>query len=178
MIEQDTEAHVVNTTSSNGGFTPLPSSAIYATTKAAVTTVTECLWAQLRSAESNVGVSLLYPSTRTPGMLKTGIWRPGANRPQRYDRPGAPPREGKDGLAAIEQRFQSAGMDIVWAPLEEVAELCLEGIRNDTFWITVPTAGQSAKIRERAESQIERSNPDYLLGGGPISPSLARSTKS
>ena len=88
MIAQDVEGHVVNTTSSNGGFTPLINSAVYATTKAAIVTLTECLWGQLREVESKVSASLLYPSTRTPGLLKTGIWRPGANRPERYDRPG------------------------------------------------------------------------------------------
>ena len=88
MLAQDVEGHVVNTTSGNGGFTPLINSAVYATTKAAVTTITECLWGQLREIDAKVSASLLYPSTRTPGMLNTGIWRPGANRPDRYDRPG------------------------------------------------------------------------------------------
>ena len=95
MLAQDDEGHVVNTTSSNGGFTPLINSAVYATTKAAVTTITECLWGQLREVGAKVSASLLYPSTFTPGMLNTGIWRPGANRPERYDRPGAPPKEGR-----------------------------------------------------------------------------------
>ena len=88
LLASGEEGHVVNTTSGNGGFTPLINSAVYATTKAAVTTITECLWGQLREVGANVGASLLYPSTRTPGMLNTGIWRPGANRPDRYDRPG------------------------------------------------------------------------------------------
>jgi NAD(P)-dependent dehydrogenase (short-subunit alcohol dehydrogenase family) len=175
MIDQDTECHVVNTTSSNGGFVPLAGSAIYAATKAAVTTITECLWAQLRSADAKVGASLLYPSTRTPGLLKTGIWRPGANRPERYDRPGAPPKEGRDGLSAIEQRFEAAGMDLVWAPLEEVADVCVEGIREDRFWIAVPSDATSARIRARAESQVARTAPEYLLDGGPVGKALKKS---
>ena len=36
MLAQNVEGHVVNTTSGNGGFTPLINSAVYATTKAAV----------------------------------------------------------------------------------------------------------------------------------------------
>src|SRR5215212_12144892 len=86
MLAGGEEGHVVNTTSGNGGFTPLINSAVYATTKAAVTTLTECLWGQLREAGSSVSASLLYPSTRTGGALNTAIWRPGANRPERYDR--------------------------------------------------------------------------------------------
>jgi NAD(P)-dependent dehydrogenase (short-subunit alcohol dehydrogenase family) len=163
MLAQDVEGHVVNTTSGNGGFTPLINSAVYATTKAAVATITECLWGQLREIGAKVSASLLYPSTRSPGMLNTGIWRPGANRPDRYDRPGAPPREGRDALGEYLSRMEAAGLPVEFAPLSEVADLCFEGIVNDTFWITVPNELQQAKIRARAESQVARSAPDYLL---------------
>ena len=176
MIAQGEESHVVNTTSGNGGFTPLINSAVYATTKAAVTTLTECLWGQLREQESLVSASLLYPSTRTPGLLNTGIWRPGANRPARYDRPGAPPKEGRDSLGLYLQRAKDAGVEVVFAPLEEVADLCFEGIKNDVFWITVPSEMQSAKIQARATSQIEQTMPDYLLTANLMTGSKAGST--
>ncbi len=163
LLASGEAGHVVNTTSGNGGFTPLINSAVYATTKAAVTTITECLWGQLRETGANVGASLLYPSTRTPGMLNTGIWRPGANRPDRYDRPGAPPQEGRDALGEYQRRMDAAGMPVVFAPLSEVADLCFEGIRDDVFWITYPSEPQQQKIRARAESQIARTPPEYLL---------------
>jgi len=163
MLAQDAEGHVVNTTSSNGGFTPLINSAVYATTKAAITTITECLWGQLREIDAKVGASLLFPSTRTPGMLNTGIWRPGANRPDRYARPGAPPKEGRDVLSAVIERMTAAGMEVQFAPLSEVADLCFEGIRANTFWISVPNDLQAEKIRARAASQIDRTDPEYLL---------------
>ena len=58
LLEQGGPGHVVNTSSSNGTFAPLSNSAVYATTKAAVTTITECLWGQMRSADLPVQVSL------------------------------------------------------------------------------------------------------------------------
>src|SRR6478609_4033845 len=163
LLASGEDCHVVNTTSGNGGFTPLINSAVYATTKAAVATITECLWGQLREIGAKVSASLLYPSTRSPGMLNTGIWRPGANRPDRYDRPGAPPREGRDALGEYLSRMEAAGLPVEFAPLSEVADLCFDGIVSDTFWITVPNELQQAKIRARAESQVARSAPDYLL---------------
>jgi NAD(P)-dependent dehydrogenase (short-subunit alcohol dehydrogenase family) len=163
LLAQGTEGHVVNTTSGNGGFYPLVNSAVYATTKAAVTTITECLWGQLRASGAKVSASLLYPSTRSPGVLNTGIWRPGANRPDRYDRPGAPPREGRDSLALYLERAKAAGQEVLFAPLEEVADICVEGIRDDIFWITVPNELTEEKIRARAASQIGRTPPEYLL---------------
>ncbi|MEO6126660.1 MAG: SDR family NAD(P)-dependent oxidoreductase [Ilumatobacteraceae bacterium] len=163
MIESGEEGHIVNTTSGNGGFTPLINSTIYATTKAAITTMTECLWGQLQETGAKIGASLLYPSTRTPGLLKTGIWRPGANRPDRYDRPGAPPKAGRDSLSMYQQRMDAVGLPVVFAPLSEVADICFEGIRDDVFWITAPSDDQRAKIRARANSQIEMTAPNYLL---------------
>lgn len=163
MVASGEEGHVVNTTSGNGGFTPLINSAVYATTKAAVTTITECLWGQLREIDAAVHASLLYPSTRTKGVMNTGIWRPGANRPERYDRPGAPGKEGKNSLAFYQQAMEAAGTPVVFAPLSEVADLCFEGIRDDVFWITVPSDEQQAKIQARASSQIDMTAPDYLL---------------
>jgi predicted PilT family ATPase len=99
-------------------------------------------------------------------MLNTGIWRPGANRPDKYDRPGAPPKEGRDGLTPYLERARAAGMEVKFAPLEEVADICFEGIKNDTFWITVPSQAQSEKIQARATSQIEQTAPEYLLAAG------------
>jgi len=163
MLERGEDGHVVNTSSGNGGFTPLINSAVYATTKAAVVTITECLWGQLQETGARIGASVLFPSTRSPGMLDTGIWRPGANRPDRYDRPGAPPKEGRDALGEYRKRMDAAGLPIVFAPLSEVADLCFEGIRDDVFWITAPAEAQEAKIRARAESQIAMTAPDYLL---------------
>ena len=163
MLAQDVEGHIVNTTSGNGGFTPLVNSAVYATTKAAVVTITECLWGQLRQIGAKVSASLLYPSTRTPGVLNTGIWRPGANRPDKYDRPGAPPKEGRDALGQYVSRMEQAGLPVEFAPLSEVADICFDGIINDVFWITAPNEDQQAKIRARATSQVEMTPPDYLL---------------
>src|SRR3954470_19686407 len=67
LLEQGEPGHVVNTSSSNGTFAPLSNSAVYSTTKAAVTNITECLWGQMHAAGLPVQVSLLLPSTRTPG---------------------------------------------------------------------------------------------------------------
>ena len=144
----------MNTTSGNGGFTPLINSAVYATTKAAVTTITECLWGQLRELGANVGASLLYPSTRTPGMLNTGIWRPGRNRPDRYDRPGAPPTgRAATRSASTSDAWTPPGMPVVFAPLSEVADLCFEGIRDDVFWIDVPERAAAGEDPSRAPSR-------------------------
>ena len=73
--------------------------------------------------------------------------------------------------------MKAAGVEVQFAPLSEVADLCFEGIRNDTFWITVPNEAQSDKIRERATSQIEQTQPEYLLTANLMTTRPADRTK-
>ena len=163
LVEQD-EGHVVNTSSGNGGFTPMVNSAIYPVTKAAVTCISECLWGQLRQIDSNVSVSILYPSSKTPGVLATGIWNAGANRPDRYKRgPDDVEPEGRDALGEYIARAKEGGQDVAIAPLSEVAALCINGIKDDNFWATYPSERQETQLRARVESQIAQTPPDYLL---------------
>ncbi|MBM3659375.1 MAG: SDR family NAD(P)-dependent oxidoreductase [Actinobacteria bacterium] len=161
------DGHVVNTSSSNGTFAPLSNSTVYATTKSAVTTITECLWGQLRTIDSPVQASLMLPSTRTPGALDTGIWRPGRNRPERYERPGQAPTEGRDALTPFVEQLERHGQELVFAPIEEVAEITLEGILADRFWIYLPGERSAATIDARAASMREGRDPDYLVAPSP-----------
>jgi NAD(P)-dependent dehydrogenase (short-subunit alcohol dehydrogenase family) len=163
LVEQN-EGHVVNTSSGNGGFTPMPQNAIYPITKAAVTTISECLWGQLRQAESKVSASILFPSSSGGGILNTGIWRPGANRPDRYRRGEEPePVGGSNTLETFRAHMRTLGIEMNDAPLSEVAEMCVDGVLRDEFWITAPSAFQEEQLRARLESQLAPSEPAYLL---------------
>ena len=82
LLEHGDEAWIVNTVSGNGGVTPIPDSAPYALAKASIVTYTECLWAQLKATGSPIGVSLLFPSGYTAGLLNTGIWNESTRPPE------------------------------------------------------------------------------------------------
>lgn len=66
-------------------------------------------------------------------------------------------------LSPTLERMKAAGLETNFAPLSEVADLCFEGIRANTFWIAVPNDLQADKIRARATSQIDQTDPEYLL---------------
>ncbi len=161
LVSQD-EGHVVNTSSGNGAYFPIASSGIYPVTKAAVTTLTECLWGQLREMGSNVSASCLLPSSPTPGVLATGIWRAGAHRPERYLRGDPDDNNPRDALAEYRARAEAAGEEVPVAPLSDVAQLCIDAIREDRFWATYPLEHQSEKLRARFESMLNRTTPEYL----------------
>jgi NAD(P)-dependent dehydrogenase (short-subunit alcohol dehydrogenase family) len=162
LLEQGDEAWIVNTVSGNGGVLPIPDSAPYALAKASIVTYTECLWAQLRAAGARIGVSLLYPSGYSPGLLNTGIWNE-AERPAEYAR--SSPRPLRRGLDLYVERMREAGQEVRFTPLEEVADQVATGILDDRFWMLAPSERTDSQIRARAESMVARGQPDYMLPG-------------
>jgi NAD(P)-dependent dehydrogenase (short-subunit alcohol dehydrogenase family) len=155
MIASAEEGHVVNTASGNGGVAPIPSVAVYAVTKAAVVTLTECLHGQLKGTE--IGVSALFPG---PNMLRTGIFTAERNRPARYARtqPSPPPRTADE----VAEAMRAHGLKPQFTPVEEVAAAVVDGVRENRFWILPPSERTDAMIRTRADSMLARSMPDYL----------------
>jgi NAD(P)-dependent dehydrogenase (short-subunit alcohol dehydrogenase family) len=158
MLAHGEPGHVVNTSSGNGGISPLPAQAVYATTKAAVTTISECLYAQLREIDAPIGASVLFPG---PHMLRTGLWTSGRNRPAELAQ-ARPPEGPAPTIEDYEAKMAAAGIDIVYTPAEEVADRVVTAIRAGNFWILPPNERTDDSIRRRAESMLQRENPTYL----------------
>ena len=158
MIKSGQPGHVVNTSSGDGGIAPLPTASVYAVTKAAVVTMTESLYAHLKAEHARVGASVLFPG---PHMLRTGLWESHRNRPDRYakERPRRTPYRSLD---QWETAMKAAGKEVAFTPVEEVADLVVDGIRADRFWILPESEHSDAQIRARAASMLDRANPSYL----------------
>ena len=163
LLRQGDEGHVVNTSSGNGGIAPLPGTPIYAATKSAVTVISECLYGQLAAASDKVKVSVLYPG---PNWMRTGIWSSERNRPAELAqaRPGKGPRPS---FEALRQQMLAAGLPFQETPLEAVADEVVRGIREERFWMLPASERTDASIRARAQSMLERSQPDYMVEKRP-----------
>ncbi len=159
MLAQDQEAHIVNTSSGNGGLYPIPRTPTYAVAKAAMTTYSECLWGQLRDAGTKIGVSVLFPSGYTPGLLNTGIWNQ-RERPAEYARTSDRPL--RRGLDILVEQAQKEGREVQFTPLDEVADQVVVGVTTDQFWLYVPSGASDQKVEERYRSIVERRPPSYL----------------
>ena len=157
MLAGGDEGHVMNTSSGNGGIAPLATTAVYATTKAAVTTLSEVLYGQLRGIDSRIGVSVLFPG---PKVLNTGLLTSAGKRPERWWN-GAP-ATGPATLDEVEARLRAAGVEPDYTPVEDVAEEAVAGIRDGRFWILPASERTDATIRARAASLLERSAPTYM----------------
>ena len=156
MVDHGEEGHVVNTSSPDGGIVAMPNAAVYASSKAAVVTMTECLHHQLRTMGSKIGASVLLPSG---GLLLTGLWTADRNRPADLARERPRSRPGMT-AEAFREHMAAQGHEIPVMPLDEVASWVVEGLRTDRFWL-LPDGLMDTEVRARAEAIIDRQEP-YL----------------
>lgn len=158
LLAQGEEGHVVNTSSGNGGISPLPTTPQYAVTKAAVVTLTECLYGQLAAAGAQVRASVLFPG---PHMLRTGLFESWKTRPTDLarERPRSRPAVT---LEEYEQMMANAGIEVQYTPVEEVAGRVVDALHTGDFWILPPSERTDDSIRARADSMLKRDNPGYL----------------
>lgn len=145
MIASGEEGHIINTSSGDGGISPLPYQSVYASSKAAVSIITECLGAQLESENTKLRASVFYPSG---GVLATGIWTTHRNRPadlptQREVKSLPTPEDFKKALA-------DKGVDLHFQDLDELAVYCLNGVREKRFVIMIGVDGAEAELHDRA----------------------------
>ena len=152
MLEAGEEGWVVNTSSGNGGLTILPTTPIYSATKAALTSITETLHYQLLMEEASIGASALFPG---PHLVDTNILNSGRNRPDDLRDPDSPPAD----YVSMKALAESSGVDFRLTNPAEVAEYCLEGVREGRFWILPPSEAHDARVRERYEGILARRNP-------------------
>jgi NAD(P)-dependent dehydrogenase (short-subunit alcohol dehydrogenase family) len=160
MVDHSEEGHIVNTSSPDGGIIAMPSAAVYASSKAAVVTMTECLHYQLRELGSRIGASVLLPAG---GLLLTGLWTSDRNRPEDLAR--EQPRTRPPVTAeAFRQHLADQGHEVPVMALEEVASWVVDGILTDRFWL-LPDGLLDEEVRGRAEAIIGRKEP-YLHRAG------------
>jgi len=138
---------VMNTSSGDGGISPLAQQVVYASSKAAVSILTECLQAQLIGRNTKLRAAIFYPSG---GMLNTGIWTTKRNRPTHLARSTPPPAGSETTFDAFMKGAKAAGFDMPVQDLDELAQFALDGIRKDDFVIMIGREDMEATLNERA----------------------------
>jgi hypothetical protein len=123
----------------------------YATTKAAIVTLMECLYGQLRDAQADIVTTLIFP-----GLTDT-LGDPEATR---------------QSIAFL----RANGLPATFTEPQEVAANAIETIRSEGFWARPSMADkdhretvewESQIYRTRAEAIISRNSPDAYLWGPP-----------
>ena len=134
LLEQDTEGHIVNT-SSMAGVTTIPYAAIYHMSKHAVLALSECLHHELALRGSKVNVSVLCPE-----MVATQIETSARNRPASLQ-PESGPTESEE-RKLVEQGMAEAIKKGV-SPVE-IANRVFRAIQEERFYILSDGAWRKA----------------------------------
>ena len=147
MIASGEEGFVLNTSSGDGGISPLAQQVVYASSKAAVSTMTECLAAQLIGRGTKLRAAIFYPSG---GMLNTGIWTTKRNRPEQLARSEEVHAARETTFDVFMEGAKKAGFDLPVQDLDELAQFALRGIRNEDFVIMIDRESMEATLNARA----------------------------
>jgi NAD(P)-dependent dehydrogenase (short-subunit alcohol dehydrogenase family) len=148
MIAAGEEGVVVNTSSGDGGISPLAGQSVYASSKAAVSILTECLAAQLAGENTKLRASIFYPSG---GLLQTGIWTTKRNRPAELAREKAPPPGAEMTFDEFMAGMKKIGVELPVQDLDALAAHALEGIKSGDFVIMIGRETMEAQLVERAK---------------------------
>ncbi|HSO97132.1 MAG TPA: SDR family NAD(P)-dependent oxidoreductase [Acidimicrobiia bacterium] len=143
LLEQGTDAHIVNTASMAGLIT-VAYSGPYVVSKFAAAALTECLAHDLRAQGSPIGVSCLVP-----GLVDTRIADSTRNRPDE------PPSE----VTAPDHHFVAGVLKEQTSTggrhPDEVAAIVFDAVRAGQFWIPT-TDGFEPLIRDRYDALLNR----------------------
>jgi NAD(P)-dependent dehydrogenase (short-subunit alcohol dehydrogenase family) len=150
MIEGGEDGLIINTSSPDGPIAPMPQASVYASTKCAVTCVTECLDAQLVDQGTKLRAAVFYPSGN--GLLDTGLWTSDRNRPADLarERPRTTPA-----MTVAEL----AGKGVPIQPLDALSEMVVDGIRSGRFVMIMDADRAVGTLQHRVEKIAKQENP-------------------
>ena len=123
MIEGGQPGQIINTSSGDGGFAPVPIASVYAASKAAVSCFTEALHHNLISEGTALRASVFYPSG---GLLRTGLFTASRNRPDHLQRQGAGTGRVSMTFDEMKDMLAKGGRDVTEADLDELGEFVVD----------------------------------------------------
>ncbi len=161
MIADGDEGVVINTSSGDGGIQALATQSVYASSKAAISTLTECLDAQL-AAETRLRACIFYPSG---GMLATGLWTTKRNRPAELSRERPVPEGSETTFEEFMGQMKAVGIELPVQDLDELARHAVQGIRAGDFVIMIGREAMEAQLVDRAKKLAAGENPTGVIPG-------------
>lgn len=160
MIDSGEEGWVVNTSSGDGGFQPLPDLGVYAASKAAVTTFTESLANAFLRENTRLRAAVFYPGGN--GLMETGLWNSARNRPPELAREH-PHVDQQWDYQQVKRDLAARGVPV--ADLVAMGRHALQALREGRFIISMEDQANGELMRERAERIARAELPTVQRGG-------------
>jgi len=158
MLEAGEEGHITNTSSGDGGFAPVPRAAVYASSKAAISCVTESLAHQLAAKGGRIGASVFYPSG---GMLDTGLFTANRNRPNELARVHQPESKRSMTFDELKAAVEASGREVTVADLDELGRFVVEGVKAGRFIIGHDLEATGELLHRRADAIARAELPPH-----------------
>ena len=164
MIDSGQPGQVIVTSSGDGGFAPVPTASVYASSKAAASCFTEALNANLIGDGTKLRASVFYPSG---GLMDTGLFNAQRNRPEHLQRVGGGTGRGSLTFEQLKELIaEMRGAQPEVADLYELGEFVLDGVAERRYVIARDLDETAELLHARADA-IGRAEmpPGHDLGG-------------
>jgi NAD(P)-dependent dehydrogenase (short-subunit alcohol dehydrogenase family) len=158
MIESGVPGHVVNTSSGDGGFAPVPTASVYASSKAAVSCFTEALHHNLVSEGTQLRASVFYPAG---GLQRTGLFTAQRNRPEHLERVGEGTGRKSMTFDEMKSMLEKAGRDVKEADLDAQGDFVVEATIDRRYIITMDLRETVDLLHRRADAIGEFEVPPH-----------------
>jgi NAD(P)-dependent dehydrogenase (short-subunit alcohol dehydrogenase family) len=144
----------------DGGIAPVPYASVYASSKAAISCLTEALAHQLAAAGTDVRAAVFYPSG---GLLDTGLWTAARNRPAQLARLRPRPPAPGTTFAEFKAQLEAAGRPADLMDLRQLGRFCVQGVTRGDFVIGHGLDECAALLHRRADAIGEGRLPPAAL---------------
>jgi NAD(P)-dependent dehydrogenase (short-subunit alcohol dehydrogenase family) len=162
MIASGEEGVVVTTSSGDGGIAPVPYASVYASSKAAISCLTEALAHQFAAQGTNLSAAVFYPSG---GLLETGLWEAQRNRPSDLARVRPRPPAPGTTFAEFKAALAAAGRPTDTVDLDELGRFAVQGVKDGKFVIMHDLDRAGALLHARADAIAKGELPPSALDG-------------
>ena len=149
MIDGGEEGVIVNTSSGDGGIAPVPYASVYASSKAAISCLTEALAHQLVDAGTALRAAVFYPSG---GLLDTGLWTAQRNRPAERARTRERARDQVPTIEQFREHLVAIGRPADVADLDELGRFAVDGVKAGRYVIAHDLDQSGALLHARADA--------------------------
>jgi NAD(P)-dependent dehydrogenase (short-subunit alcohol dehydrogenase family) len=149
MLAGGEPGQIINTSSGDGGFAPVPTASVYAASKAAVSCFTEALHHNLVSEGTPLRASVFYPSG---GLQRTGLFTASRNRPEELQRVGEGTGRKSMTFDEMKTMLENAGRVVVEADLDAQGDFVVSETAARRFIITMNLGDTVELLHRRADA--------------------------
>jgi NAD(P)-dependent dehydrogenase (short-subunit alcohol dehydrogenase family) len=160
MLAAGTPGEIVATSSGDGGVAPVPYASVYASSKAAVSCFIEAVAQQLRTVGAPVGAHVFYPGG---GLLDTGLWTAGRNRPAELERVRPRPPAPGTTFPEFKAQLEAAGLPADIVDLDWLGTTVLEHLDEGRYILGPGSERFAPLLHARADAIGKGELPPTLL---------------